>query len=245
MNNDDAMFSGAIGTHYDLLKQLSPISIEMSRLVGVALSEVRSLPEPPLNVVELGTGTGITTLSLLLARDDIGVLSIDNEPTMQNQAKASLAQWQVQGKLVFCGDDALTALKNIATATVDVVASAYTVHNFLNSYRFDVLKEVFRILKPGGQFINGDRYALDDISKHTRAIQEEVSNYFRVLIAANKLDVLEQWIVHIVSDESEDHAMRESVSLKELHDCGFTNINLTARQGVNALVTAIKPLLTA
>ena len=244
MNNDDAMFAGAIGTHYDLLKQLSPISIEMSRLVGVTLSEVCPLSELPLNVVELGTGTGITTLSLLTARDDMGVFSIDNEPTMQNQAKANLAPWAERGKLVFCGDDALTALRNIATATVDVVASAYTIHNFLNSYRFDVLKEVFRVLKPGGQFINGDRYALDDLSKHTRAIQEEVSNYFRVLIAANKLDVLEQWIVHIVSDESEDHIMRESVSLKELHDCGFAHINLTARQGVNALVTAVKPLLT-
>jgi len=223
-----------------MLKLICPLATEMSQLVGLAVASYPASSQT-LNVVELGGGTGITTLSVLTARDALTLFSIDNEPTMQNQAKQHLKQWVDEDKLHFCGEDALTALKQIASDSVDIVASAYTLHNFLNSYRLDVITEIFRVLKPGGQFINGDRYALDDVSEHTRTVQQEVSAYFKVLTRINRLDLLEHWIVHLFNDESENHVMRTSVALKQLADAGFVNINLTHRIEVNALVTAIKP----
>jgi len=237
----DALFSGVIGQDYELLNLICPLATQMSQRVGTSASEYAMQANGNLAVVELGGGTGITTLALLTASDNFNILSIDNEPVMQDQAKKHLHKWTQEGKLAFCGDDALTALKNLPTDSVDIVASAYTLHNFLDTYRKEVINEIFRILKPGGQFINGDRYGLDDISEHTRTIQEEVSRYFKVLIQINKLDVLEHWIVHLFSDESENHVMRESVALKQLRDTGFSNINLSHRLEVNALVTAIKP----
>lgn len=237
----DAIFSGVIGQDYELLNLICPLATKMSRLVGDAVSDYAAHTTGNLTVVELGGGTGITTLSLLTASDKLNILSIDNEPVMQEQAKKHLHKWATEGRLAFCGDDALTALKNIATGSVDIVASAYTLHNFLDTYRNEVIQEVFRILTPGGQFINGDRYGLDDVSKHTRTIQDEVSGYFKVLTQINKLDVLEHWIVHLFSDESENHVMRESVALKQLSDAGFSSITLSHRLEVNALVTATKP----
>lgn len=235
------MFSGVIGQDYDLLNLICPIATEMSRLVGIAASKYAAQATENLTVVELGGGTGITTLSLLTASDKFNILSIDNEPVMQGQAKKHLRKWAAEGKLEFCGDDALSALKNIAADSVDIVASAYTLHNFLDTYRQEVIQEIFRILKPGGQFINGDRYGLDDISEHTRTIQQEVSSYFKTLTQIKKLDVLEHWIVHLFSDESENHVMRESAALEQLRDTGFSNITLSHRLEVNALVTATKP----
>jgi tRNA (cmo5U34)-methyltransferase len=159
---------------------------------------------------------------------------------MQDQAKKHLKRWMDDGRLTFCGDDALTALKNLENGSVDIVASAYTLHNFLNTYRQEVIEEIFRVLKPGGQFINGDRYGLDDISMHTRIVQQEVNDYFRILTEANKLELLENWIVHLFSDESENHIMRESVALNQLQEAGFVQINLSHRMAANALVTAVK-----
>ncbi|MCK9396714.1 MAG: class I SAM-dependent methyltransferase [Methylobacter sp.] len=239
----DAMFSGVIGQDYELLNLICPLATKMSRLVGAAASEYAAQTTDNLTVVELGGGTGITTLSLLTASDKFNILSIDNEPVMQEQAKKHLHKWAAEGKLAFCGDDALSALKNIAAGSVDIVASAYTLHNFLDSYRKEVIQEIYRILKPGGHFINGDRYGLDDISKHTRTIQDEVGGYFKVLTQINKPDVLEHWIVHLFSDESENHVMRESIALDQLRDAGFSSVNLTHRLEVNALVTATKPCL--
>ena len=124
--------------------------------------------------------------------------------------------------------------------SADIIASAYTLHNFLHSYRADVLHEIYRVLKIGGQFINGDRYGLDDISQHTQTIQQEVSGYFKVLTKLDKLDLLEHWIVHLFNDESENHVMRESTAIAQMEDAGFKEIKLSNRLEVNALITAKK-----
>lgn len=240
-NRFDTMFSGSIGKEYQFLKLICPYATEMSRLVGEATAAYAEGSSQPLNVLELGGGTGITTLSILSADPQLSVLSVDSEPAMQDQAKQSLQQWVEQGRLCFSGDDALTALQKLAAASIDVVASAYTLHNFEASYRQQTLLEIFRVLKPGGRFINGDRYALDDITAHTRATQQEVAGYFKVLTEIDRIDLLEQWIIHLFNDESENHIMREAVALQQLKQAGFVEIELSLRMAVNALVTAIKP----
>jgi len=238
----DAMFSGVIGQEYQTLKLICPLAAKMSQLVGESLQQIVStLPsEQPFSVIDLGGGTGITTLAILMAGESVNVVSVDCEATMQNQAKHSLRKWTGQGRLSFDGRDALNVLKDIATASIDCVASAYTLHNFLDKYRAEVISEIYRVLKPGGQFINGDRYGLDDISTHTRMIQNEVSGYFKALIEINKLDVLEHWIVHLFSDESENHVMRETFSLQQLQQAGFKDVFLSKRCEVNVLVVAVK-----
>ena len=234
------MFSGIIGQEYEMLKRICPHSTEMSRLVGVAVKDYCEENKKYTSVVELGGGTGITTLSILLANEDLSIISIDNESTMQNQAKSSLVNWVEQSRLSFVENDALSALKNMESNSVDIIASAYTLHNFIQGYRDEVLHEIYRVLKKEGQFINGDRYGLDNISRHTQTVQHEISGYFRVLTELNKLNLLEHWIVHLFNDESENHVMRESSAIQQLKDTGFADIKLSNRVEVNALVTAKK-----
>ncbi len=242
MNNSpfEATFSGIIGQEYDTLKLICPLAAKMSQLVGESVRHYAEANHQPLAVLELGGGTGITSLAILLADDRLHLTSVDNEPTMQNQAKQNLQQWSAQQRLNFDGGDALSVLQATASNSLDMIASAYTLHNFLASYREQVITEIYRVLKPGGQFINGDRYGLDDISEHTRTIQKEVSGYFKALVAMDKFDVLEHWIVHLFADESENHVMRETVALKQLEQAGFVHIRLTHRCEVNALVCAVK-----
>ena len=238
--NMDAMFSGVIGQEYDMLKLICPLAAEMSRLVGDEVAcYCRDNPNAR-TVLELGGGTGITTLSILLASDQVSISSVDNEPTMQNQARQSLQDWLNSGWVDFCGDDALTALQALDDDSVDIVASAYTLHNFEQEYRKQVVEEIFRVLKPGGRFINGDRYALDDAVQHTLITQKEVAGYFEVLTEMDRLDLLQQWVLHVINDESEARIMRESAELIQLTDTGFQHVQLKSRLEVNALVTADK-----
>jgi ubiquinone/menaquinone biosynthesis C-methylase UbiE len=125
----DAMFSGVIGQDYDMLNLICPLAIKMSLLVGDTLKNFAATKNEKLNVVELGGGTGITTLALLNASENTHILSIDNEPVMQNQAKKNLNAWVEKRQISFSENDALTALKALSDNSVDAIASAYTLHN--------------------------------------------------------------------------------------------------------------------
>ena len=240
-NSDyENVFCGVLGENYHTIKLICPLAIEMSRQVGETVKAYAQSHQYPLKVVELGGGTGITTLSILLAAESVAVSSIDNAATMQQQAKISLKSWYEKGKVDFIENDALAALKAMPDDSADIVASAYTLHNFLHEYRTELVAEIFRVLKKGGLFVNGDRYGLDDISKHTAMIQQEIAGYFKVLSAENRIDLLEHWISHLFADEAPDRTMRENIALKQLIEAGFAEVKLLQRQEVNALVTAIK-----
>lgn len=236
----ERLFSGLIGETYDLLRLLCPEAADMSHRVGQA---VAALPpaKQPLRAVELGCGTGVTTLALLQSRGELRLTAIDNEPTLLEQARRNLARWAHSGHLHFVETDALSALGALPDNGIDLIASAYTLHNFLEPYRRAVIREIHRVLRPGGSFINGDRYALDDTEAHTRLVQQEAAAYFERIRPSGRYDVLQQWIVHLFSDESPDHVMRTAPSLAWMTEVGFRPITLLHRDGVNALVQATKP----
>ncbi len=222
-----------------MLKVICPAAAEISQRVGECMSGM-SLRQDS-EVIEIGCGTGITTLSLLLARQDIAITAVDNEPTMLNQARSNLAPWLEQGRLRLLENDALSYLSALPEAGVDCIASGYVVHNFQEGYRRRVLEEIHRVLKPGGAFINGDRYALDDTLAHTRLTQEEARQWFRSFAAMNRYDLLEQWIIHLFSDESADRIMRLGPSLACMKQIGFDPVEVRFREGVNTLLVATKP----
>jgi ubiquinone/menaquinone biosynthesis C-methylase UbiE len=235
----ERLFSGQLGAEYAMLKLICPAAAEMSQRVGAAVAGWN--PGTALEVYEIGCGTGITSECLLQARGDIVVTAIDNEPAMLAQARANLASWLEQGRLRLLETDALSGLAALPESSVDVVASGYVVHNFLQGYRAQVLEEIYRVLKPGGVFVNGDRYALDDTAAHTRLTQDEARHWFQAFAAIGRYDLLEQWIIHLFSDESEDHIMRLAPALSKLAGLGFDPVAIPFRAGVNTLVVATKP----
>jgi len=238
----EKLFSGPIGEEYEMLKRICPAAADMSRRVGEFVAGWNpKVPTESLNLLELGCGTGVTTLNLLHARSDTIITSVDNEPTMLSQARRNLADALERGRLKLIENDALSYLSDMPPASMDIVATAYTLHNFLDGYRGRVLEEIFRVLKPGGVFVNGDRYALDDSLAHLQSIQAEVRQYFRTFTDLDRVDLLEQWIVHLFSDESPDHVMPLDAGLSAMRETGFDAVTVHFRQDVNALVSGGKP----
>lgn len=236
------LFHGPIADEYDMLKLICPPAADMSRRVGEFVGGwLPPYPHPRLTLLEIGCGTGITTAHLLSCRATIDIVGVDNAPAMLSQARQNLAAELENGRLRLIENDALSHLQEIPANSVDIVASAYALHNFLHGYRRQVLEEILRILKPGGLFVNGDRYAVDNAGEHLKNTQEEVKGYFRVFLEMNRPDLLEQWIVHLFSDESEDHIMRLQSALDAMAEIGFRDIALHYRDGTNALVSAVKP----
>jgi tRNA (cmo5U34)-methyltransferase len=238
----ERLFTGPIAAEYEMLKRICPAAADMSHRVGKFVGGW--LPPAAveiLRILEIGTGTGVTTLCLLASRSDLHITGIDNEPAMLAQARRNLATELEEGRLVLLENDALSYLAGIPDGTLDVVASAYTLHNFLDGYRGRVLAEIFRVLKPGGVFVNGDRYGLDDPREHLALIQAEARDYFRTFRSLGRWDLLEHWILHLLGDESAAHAMCLEPSLGRMRAIGFEAVILHYRAGVNALVTGVRP----
>lgn len=236
-NLQDNLFTGKIGAEYEFLRLMCPNHALLAKRLGETIAAFR--PGEPLKGFEIGCGTGISTLALLAARDDLSLTAIDAAPAMLDQAREHLADLVKAGRVTFREADALEALEALPDASLDVVASNYAIHNFLDGYRDRALAEIHRALKPGGLFVNGDRYAMDDRAAHLADTQETVRRWFKLFREIDRLDLLEDWVVHFYSDESPDHIMYFTPSMKKLEALGFA-VAVDYRDGVDTLVRAVK-----
>jgi tRNA (cmo5U34)-methyltransferase len=234
----DNLFTGKIGAEYDFLRLMCPNHLALAK--GVAETIAKWRPGVALAGFEIGCGTGISTLALLAARDDFTLTAIDAAALMLDQARESLADYVAAGRVVFRQADALDALRALPDASVDFVASNYAIHNFTGDYRAQALAEAHRALKPGGLFVNGDRYAIDDRAAHLADTQGMLRQWFKLFRQIDRLDLLEDWVVHLQSDESPEHIQYFQPSMRQLETLGFAPVTVNFREGVDTLVTAVK-----
>ncbi|PWB82287.1 MAG: SAM-dependent methyltransferase [Methylocystaceae bacterium] len=243
IREDENLFTGPIGAEYRMLELICPNAALLARRVGERVGAWRSGEREPERLLglEIGCGTGVSTLPLLAERDNLHLVAIDSSAKMLDQARANLAEWVTAGRVEFVEADALEHLRRQQDASVDVVVSNYAIHNFLDDYRREALAEVFRVLKPGGIFVNGDRYAVDDRAEHLALTQAEVRRWFEKFAAIGRYDLLEDWVAHLFSDESPEHIMYLTPALEHLKASGFSPVRVEYRDGVDTLLTAAKP----
>ena len=235
---DENLFTGPIGREYEMLRLICPNAAPLAGKLGGHLATVR--PDASLRGFEIGCGTGVSTLALLAKNGGLHLFAIDSSAKMLAQARESLKDWTDAGRVEFVEADALEALRAQGDASFDVVASNYATHNFRDDYRRSVIAETYRVLKPGGLFLNGDRFALDDRAAHLALTQSMLRHWFKTFAALNRYDLLEDWVVHLCSDESPEHVMYFSPALTLLREVGFAP-EVLYREGVDTLVAATKP----
>jgi ubiquinone/menaquinone biosynthesis C-methylase UbiE len=234
-------FKGAFAEDYAFLQLICPAVTECAARSAQTLSKLPRKPDgAKFQGLEIGCGSGLSTRVFLDARADLILDAIDLAPTMLDQAHDNLSSDINSGRLTLYLTDALSYLENTPSDSLDLVISNYAIHNFLDGYRSKVIEEIFRVMKPGAFFINGDRYGMDDPENHLRALQDEVRGYFRVFKEMNRWDLLEDWVIHVLSDESLDHVMRLSPSLEWMKTCGFIDIEILHRETVNTNLIASK-----
>jgi tRNA (cmo5U34)-methyltransferase len=231
-------FTGRIGEEYDTLSLICPNAAVLTRKLGETVGAWRA--GEALVGLEIGCGDGRSTRALLSARDNLNLIALDSSAAMLTQARVKLANYIEVDRVAFVEADALTHLNLQPDASFDIVASNYAIHNFAGDYRKRVLAEIYRVLKPGGLFINGDRYAYDDPAQHLAATQADLRTWFKILGEKNRYDLLEDWVVHLFSDESSAHIMYLTQGLADLETAGFSSVRVDYREGVDTLVVAEK-----
>lgn len=82
---------------------------------------------------------------------------------------------------------------------------------------------------------------MDDRNAHLEDTQNLVRGWFRLFREIDRLDLLEDWIVHLISDESPRNIMYFEPALAQLRATGFLDVTVDFRDGVDTLIRAIRP----
>lgn len=229
-------FHGVGGTDYEICTPYFPGNDECETLVARTIAE--HIGHDRGRVLDLGVGTGLTSRAILRRCPNAGITALDNEAVMIKQARKSLREWQSQVK--FVTQDALEFLKNCPDQSFDAIASAMVIHNFTQVYRREALKQLARVLKTGGVFVNGDKYAKDDVDARRRAYEWQVRHFEHMRRETRRDDLADYWINHITLDETAALVMPEAEARRQMQQIGFKNIRRIFRRMQYAVVTATR-----
>ncbi|MEA3515216.1 MAG: class I SAM-dependent methyltransferase [Nanoarchaeota archaeon] len=238
---EDKRFKGNAGTEYGLFKLACPHFQKLENALGKIIKEqFQSNSFEEIKILEIGCGPGYTTLIILDSDNRTRIIAVDNEPVMIKQAKEILNKFIKNNRVELIEYDALKFLKKQSSDSFDVFASGFTLHNFTKDYREKVIKEIYRVLKQGGIFVNADKYALDDKSEHKQSLNWQLQQFKEGYSRINRPDLIEEWTNHYLEDDKPEVIMKESESIKSMSKIGFKNIKLLFRKQMEAILFAKK-----
>ena len=129
---------------------LLPLYDPLNRLLGVArlhdelIGEARL--EPGQRVLDVGCGTGSLAVRIRSQLPGVEVIGLDPDPKALAIARRKAARAGVEVRFEECYGDALP----FADACFDRVTSSLMLHHLELATRHAMLREVLRVLRPGG-----------------------------------------------------------------------------------------------
>ena len=231
-------FAGDLSDRYDLWRIARPQLETIHRALSDQVTCFADVNGDRVHAVDLGCGDGAIT-ALLLDDERIEVVAVDNEPKMISQALRRLAKWVELGRLSVVEADAYAYLAGQEDNSIDLVASGFVFHNLTAAYRANAFAEVYRVLRPGGLFINADKYARGG-EVHYQDMKWQIVRFFDAFGDTKHIDILRAWVLHYIEDESPSHLMPESAALTELEGLGFVDLSIVCRERMDAVLVARK-----
>lgn len=145
------------------LRWLLPLYDPFCRLTGVRRVHQRLIdnadPSPGQHVLEIGCGTGTLLTALARTHPDVEVTGIDPDPGSLRRATRKASKAKVKIKFLRAYAGSLPLPDN----SVDRVLSSLMLHHLDKAEHKRALREVRRVLRPGGEF-----HVLDVAAEHLR-----------------------------------------------------------------------------
>ena len=122
--------------------------------VALLSAAVGLLPADAADVLDIGSGTGRLTALCRAALPDANIVGVDPAPTMVDEARIKFAH----DKRASFQHGVVEDLSAFPDASFDVAISSFALHHLeLDTYPV-AAREVLRVLRPGGVFVNADQF---------------------------------------------------------------------------------------
>jgi tRNA (cmo5U34)-methyltransferase len=238
MNTADLVnnFRTLMGSQYTRLLEANPHILIINQVIATMVQQFLStLKGKTVRILDLGCGTGFTTYALAQQIENAVVVAVDNEPVMLKQFKKFLSEdeWGLGDRNItveFHEQDALEFLRTVPTASFDAVVSGYVLHNITREKRNEIIKEISRVMRPGGRFVNGDKIARNNESLHKQDLVEQIATFINCWGKTDAVYCL-GWIEHYMCDDQADLRQNEAEVSQVLAGNGFGNIRICERHG--------------
>ncbi len=112
------------------------------------------LPERVGRVLDIGTGDGRLLALVRASRPEVRGVAIDFSPTMLEAARQ---RFDASGRVEVIEHDITQPLPPLGT--FDAVVSSFAIHHCSNVRKWELYREVFALLNPGGAFLNLEHVA--------------------------------------------------------------------------------------
>jgi tRNA (cmo5U34)-methyltransferase len=147
-----AAFFDARADGYDVYMRDSIFEDETFDQFYEALSAPIGETNEPLQILDLGCGTGLELKALFQRAPNAFVTGIDVSEKMLELLKARYDAYKGQISLV--SDSFLT--RPLASQSYDYVLSGFSMHHVLREPKLELYKKIRAALKPGGKYVEGD-----------------------------------------------------------------------------------------
>ena len=149
-----------------------------------AISTAIEKTKEPLNILDLGCGTGLEIEALLLRVPNALITGVDLSRNMLEELKKRYNTHMDQIRLI--ADSYLTMPFDIRA--YDHVISAMSVHHLLHDSKRNLYEKIHTSLRPGGKYIEGDSVTpaemegqfLDEYSKQIDGMPESEDGHYHV-----------------------------------------------------------------
>jgi ubiquinone/menaquinone biosynthesis C-methylase UbiE len=185
-----------------------------------------------INVLEIGCGTGITSELLLRYIGNIKLTTIDIDDKMIEFAKQTLSSYT---NINFIVSDAISFVEKQKSNSLDFIVSAFTIHNLPSEYRQQLYKELYRILKADGLFINADKFVSDNKEEQIEGLKYRIGTYIDTLVRENKMDLLKEWTTHYIDDFRPEKLLQFDVTINDLKHIGFDKVDFVFKSKLEML----------
>jgi SAM-dependent methyltransferase len=126
------------------------------------------LPQEVARVLDLGSGDGRLLNLVKLARPGASAVAIDFSPAMLDRLRARFAD---DPSVHVVAHDLDEPLPSGSLGTFDAVVSSFAIHHLAHDRKRSLYAEVFRLLRPGGAFLNLEHVASPTAPLHEKFLR--------------------------------------------------------------------------